>query len=195
MHIVWLFFLFRCGVDQSHAGQERPEVGVLLANPVFPSRKSTALSNPVLVWESAGLLRPLHPPNATPASLTKTTAAPTSRSPLTRRTCLKWVILFRGERLNYELLSCFPPLLQISPPPFSNSVKNRERSEAWKIRFSSSRRQRSSWVKFSRLVGFSQALLSYPNTFSSDEKKKKKNRKKYILYNKPWLGIPLAFLS
>uniref|UniRef100_A0A671QS72 Delta-like protein n=1 Tax=Sinocyclocheilus anshuiensis TaxID=1608454 RepID=A0A671QS72_9TELE len=39
---------FRCGVDQNHVGQERPEVGVLQANPVFPSKKSTALSNPVL---------------------------------------------------------------------------------------------------------------------------------------------------
>ncbi len=76
---------------------------------------------------------------------------------------------FSGERLNYELLSCFPPLLQTSPPPFSNSVENWEHSGVWKIRFSSSRRQCYSWVKFSMLVGFSQALLSYPNTFSSDE--------------------------
>lgn len=102
----------------------------------------------------------------------------------------------RGEPLNYELLSRFPPFPNVSsrPPPFSNSVENRERSGAWNIRFSSSRIQRSSWVKFSRLVGFSQALLSYPNTFSLD----KKSKKYIILYNKPWLSIPFrtkAFLS
>jgi len=171
MHIVWLFFcfvLFRCGVGQSHVGQERPEVSVLLVNHVFPSRKSSASSNPALVWESAGPLRPLHPPNATPASLTKTTAVPTSRSPLTRRTCLKWVILPESHWI-MSFWAVFP-LFQTSPPPFSNSVENRECSGAWNIRFSSSRIQRSSWVKFSRLVGFSQALLSYPNAFSLDEK-------------------------
>lgn len=144
MHLVW----FRCGADQSHVGQERAEARVPSANPAFPSRKSTALSNPASALENAGPQHPLHPPNATPASLTRTTAVPTSHSPLTRRTCLKWVILSRGE-IELWAFGPFSPRLQTSSPPFSNSALS---SGAWKIRFSSSRRRRSSRVKFSRLA-------------------------------------------
>ncbi len=132
MSIFWLFFFFRCGVDQNHVKQERPEMGVLQANPVFPSKKSTALSNPVPVSESVGPLHPLHPPNATPASLTRTTAVPTSHSPLTRRTCLKWVILSEESDWIMSFWVVFPFSKHLLHPSLirwrTESAVGRERS-------------------------------------------------------------------
>lgn len=89
---------------------------------------------------------------------------------------------FKGRDWIMSFWAVFPRL-QTSSPPFSNSTKS---SGAWKIRFSSSRRRRFSRVKFSRLAQFSQALLSYPNKLFFAFWKK---CKKYILYNKPWLGV------
>lgn len=84
-------FLSRCGVGRHHA-KWAPKVGgsVLQARPASPSGRATVLWSRVRALANAPT-SPHLPANATPAPVTRTTAVPTSPSPLTRRPCLRWV--------------------------------------------------------------------------------------------------------
>lgn len=102
LHLI-MFFLSRCGVDLRHATlMPKVAAGVLQARAASHSGRATALWSLAPASGSAGApTLPRLLPSATPAPVTRTTAAPTSPSPSTRRPCLKWVTLAPGrDRLN-----------------------------------------------------------------------------------------------
>lgn len=88
-YLTWSLLLCRCGVAPGPV-RSAPKAAAAApwANSAWPSRRSSASKSPAPAWESAGpasLRR--HPPNASLAPLTKTTAVPTSYSHSTRTSC------------------------------------------------------------------------------------------------------------